>query len=93
MTLKFQIFFPVEDLRFPANYCETLKQKTSLLEGAIRLLVCDIVVSGITDGENSAKLTFSYEEVYAVDSTIDGVMKRAEQFARDFCTKIGIGAA
>lgn len=92
MTLKFQVGFPKEDIRFAPDYIDKARHAGTFLAGIIKLLTSTINVSGLTDDGIHSTLTIHYEEVYSPDATISGVMERAEQFARDFCNKIGIGA-
>lgn len=92
MTLEFRVGFPKEDIRFAPDYIEQASAALTLQAGITKLLTSTIKVSGLTDNSVRAVLTIHYEEVYSTNTTISGVLERAEKFARDYCQKLGIGA-
>lgn len=92
MTLKFNVEFPVLDTRFVNAHAETVESSARFFAGVKNFLVSRVHVRELAGKGDKSKLTIRYEEEYSTGATFHDVMKRAEEYARDYCEGIGLGA-
>ncbi|HDL7186333.1 TPA: hypothetical protein PXM64_000986 [Yersinia enterocolitica] len=93
LKLRFDVLSPVRDMRVAPDYEDRVEKSKDFSFGMIKTLYSKVHVSGFTDDENDrSTLTIHYVEDYTDKSTFSGVMTRAEEYARNYCQKLGLGA-
>ena len=93
LKLRFDVLSPVRDMRVAPDYEDRVEKSKDFSFGMIKTLYSKVHVSGFTDDENDrSTLTIHYVEDYTDKSTFSGVMTRAEDYARNYCQKLGLGA-
>ncbi|CNG71164.1 hypothetical protein ACMVCI_004624 [Yersinia enterocolitica] len=93
LKLRFDVLSPVRDMRVAPDYEDRVEKSKDFSFGIIKTLYSKVHVSGFTDDENDrSTLTIHYVEDYTDKSTFSGVMTRAEEYARNYCQKLGLGA-
>lgn len=93
LKLRFDVLSPVRDMRVAPDYEDRVEKSKDFSFGMIKTLYSKVHVSGFTDDENDrSTLTIHYIEDYTDKSTFSGVMTRAEEYARNYCQKLGLGA-
>ncbi|WP_145551914.1 hypothetical protein [Yersinia mollaretii] len=93
LKLRFDVLSPVRDMRVAPDYEDRIEKSKDFSFGMIKTLYSKVHVSGFTDDESDrSTLTIHYVEDYTDESTFSGVMTRAEEYARNYCQKLGLGA-
>ncbi|HIC7323486.1 TPA: hypothetical protein ACW5VC_000580 [Yersinia enterocolitica] len=93
LKLRFDVLSPVRDMRVAPDYEDRVEKSKDFSFGMIKTLYSKVHVSGFTDDENDrSTLTIHYVEDYTDKSTFSSVMTRAEEYARNYCQKLGLGA-
>lgn len=93
LKLRFDVLSPVRDMRVAPDYEDRVEKSKDFSFGMIKTLYSKVHVSGFTDDESDrSTLTIHYVEDYTDESTFSGVMTRAEEYARNYCQKLGLGA-
>ncbi|HHS7123746.1 TPA: hypothetical protein ACTM63_004313 [Yersinia enterocolitica] len=93
LKLRFDVLSPVRDMRVAPDYEDRVEKSKDFSFGMIKTLYSKVHVSGFTDDESDRTiLTIHYVEDYTDESTFSGVMTRAEEYARNYCQKLGLGA-
>ncbi|MGK4442475.1 hypothetical protein ACSMDF_03790 [Yersinia enterocolitica] len=93
LKLRFDVLSPVRDMRVAPDYEDRVEKSKDFSFGMIKTLYSKVYVSGFTDNESDrSTLTIHYVEDYTDESTFSGVMTRAEEYARNYCQKLGLGA-
>ncbi|WP_145587378.1 hypothetical protein [Yersinia rochesterensis] len=93
LKLRFDVLSPVRDIRVAPDYEDRVEKSKDFSFGMIKTLYSKVHVSGFTDDESDCStLTIHYVEDYTDESTFSGVMTRAEEYARNYCHKLGLGA-
>ncbi|OWF73685.1 hypothetical protein B4902_06730 [Yersinia frederiksenii] len=93
LKLRFDVLSPVRDMRVAPDYEERIEKSKDFSFGMIKTLYSKVHVSGFTDDETDrSTLTIHYVEDYTDESTFSGVMTRAEEYARNYCQMLGLGA-
>ena len=90
--MRIKVEFPVLSNRIVKDYMEKI-ESGKYSEIAIKTLVCKIRVYELTCDENDqSALHIEYSEDYISENTFSSVIGRAEDYARNYYKKLGLGA-
>ncbi len=94
MNLRFDVSFPTLDIRIEPGYAEKIKGYNNFRAGIIDVLNVRVCVKGFTDNDrDQTKMVIEYTEDYHYASSFGEVIGRAEEYAREYCKKLGLGAS
>ncbi|GAB50207.1 hypothetical protein [Atlantibacter hermannii] len=93
MQLSFDVSFPTQDIRITPGYAEEIRNSFSFTAGVVKTLKVKVVVKGLTSDKcDDTMLVINYSEDYLDKCSFGEVINRAEQYARNYCRNLGLGA-